>query len=382
MEGTAAVQHCLNIGTQPTVGAYVHTLVTDDDSTVRANTKHSYKAIADRDYPGYRRRADTDWPFYMDNSKDPPKQMFLKDKGLLPLHCPEVRQWLSDVGHRVKCIGGAVFAMEAKSKKALETGTHLSKGECLKLKKYAGYFLKTPENQELPFQVFCRRAPCMYLHHFNDHSCCSDKWCKALQSERQDNPIPLPPNYSKRFRCKKNHNSTLFKKVKAAMEDYLVTNDALKQVYHKYITQKNESLNRKVTVVAPKDKFFGNTRTLQDRVHQVLIEDSVGYYHGLRRLLQKIGIPFDNMVREQSRRRDKLQSMLSKHRKKSSVKAKRSAKQYAAIKASNEQDKAAFNAGISYGSGIALLDDLIEDAKDKVLDKEAERSDAPVQKNI
>ena len=56
MEGQAAVQHCLNIGTQPT-GVYVHTLVTDDDSTVRANTKHSYKAIAQRDYPGYTRKA-------------------------------------------------------------------------------------------------------------------------------------------------------------------------------------------------------------------------------------------------------------------------------------------------------------------------------------
>jgi hypothetical protein len=190
MEGEASVQHCINIGTQPT-GAYVYTLITDDDSTVRANTKHSYKVIADRDYPGYSKRADTDWPYYMDNTKNPPKPVFLKDKGLLPLHCPAVKQWLSDIGHRVKCIGSSVFALEAKSKKALQNGTHLSKGECLKLKKYAGYFFKTPENQALPFEEFCRRAPCMYLHHFNDHSCCSDKWCRVLQSQRQDDPRPL-----------------------------------------------------------------------------------------------------------------------------------------------------------------------------------------------
>ena len=361
MEGSAAVQHCVNIGTQPT-GAYVHTLVTDDDSTVRANTKHSYKALADRDYPGWRKRADTDWPFYMDESKDPPKAVFLKDKGFLPLHCPRVDDWISDIGHRVKCIGGFVFSLQATSKKSLQAGTHLAKGECIKLKKLAGYFLKTPENQELPFDDFCKRAPCMYLHHFNDHSCCSDKWCKVLKSKRRQDPVPLPANYSNRFRCKVKHK-VLFKKVEEGMSTYLTT-EALRQVYHRYSTQKNESLNKKVTVVAPKDKFYGGTRTLQDRIHWVVLEDSVGYYHGIRRLFAQLGVSFDPVLQTFSKRKDKKAANWSANRKKGSVKAKRAAKQNAAIKASNDQDKAAFAAGVSYGSGIALLDNLIEDAED------------------
>ena len=361
MEGAAAIQHCVNVGTQPT-GAYVHTLVTDDDSTVRANTKHSYKAEADRDYPGWTRKAATDWPFNMDYSKDPPKPVFLLDKGLLPLHCPKVEQWLSDIGHRVKCIGGFVFSLKATSKKTLQAGTHLSKGECIKLKKLAGYFLKTPENQELPFEEFCKRASCMYLHHFNDHSCCSDKWCKVLKSQRQEDPLPLPANYCKRFRCKTNH-AILFKKIEKGMSTYL-TVEALKQVYHNYSTQKNESLNKKVTVVAPKDKYYGGTRTLQDRIHWVVVEDSVGYYQGIRRLFVQLGIPFDPILQSYSKRKDKRATVWSNHRKKGTVKAKRVAKQNAAIKASNEQDKAAFAAGVSYGSGIALLDDLIEDAEE------------------
>lgn len=361
MEGAAAIQHCVNVGTQPT-GAYVHTLVTDDDSTVRANTKHSYKAEADRDYPGWTRKAATDWPFNMDYSKDPPKPVFLLDKGLLPLHCPKVEQWLSDIGHRVKCIGGFVFSLKATSKKTLQAGTHLSKGECIKLKKLAGYFLKTPENQELPFEEFCKRASCMYLHHFNDHSCCSDKWCKVLKSQRQEDPLPLPANYCKRFRCKTSH-AILFKKIEKGMSTYL-TVEALKQVYHNYSTQKNESLNKKVTVVAPKDKYYGGTRTLQDRIHWVVVEDSVGYYQGIRRLFVQLGIPFDPILQSYSKRKDKRATVWSNHRKKGTVKAKRVAKQNAAIKASNEQDKAAFAAGVSYGSGIALLDDLIEDAEE------------------
>jgi hypothetical protein len=385
MEGAAAVQHCMNVGAQPT-GAYVHTLVTDDDSTVRANTKHSYKAEADRDYPGWTRRANTNWPFFnMDNSKVPPKPVFLMDKGLLPLQCPKVTEWLSDIGHRVKCIGGFVFSLKATSKKALKQGTHLSKGECIKLKKLAGYFLKTPENQELPFDIFCKRAPCMYLHHFNDHSCCSDKWCKVLKSKRQEDPVPLPTNYCKRFRCKQQH-SVLFKKMEQGMSTYL-TVEALKQVYHKYSTQKNESLNKKVTVVAPKDKYYGGTRTLQDRIHWVVVEDSVGYYHGIRRLFVQLGIPFDPILQSYGKRRDKRAMVWSNHRKKGTVKAKRVAKQNAAIKASNEQDKAAFAAGVSYGSGIALLDDLIEDAEedgtatDQNCDKLAVVNNAPCQKN-
>ena len=102
MEGEAAVQHCVNIGTQPTGAYVVYTLVTDDDSTVRANIEHSYKAIAERDYPGYKRRADTDWPYYMDERKNKP--VFLLDKGFLPLHCPAGKEWLSDdVGHSALC---------------------------------------------------------------------------------------------------------------------------------------------------------------------------------------------------------------------------------------------------------------------------------------
>ena len=55
MEPTASVQHKIDIDRGDSK-AYIHTLLTDNDSTVRANMLHSYKSLADRDYPGWNER--------------------------------------------------------------------------------------------------------------------------------------------------------------------------------------------------------------------------------------------------------------------------------------------------------------------------------------
>jgi hypothetical protein len=53
------------------------------------------------------------------------------------------------------------------------------KYDCEKIKVLAGYYLHG--NKQLPFDEYCKKAHCMYLHHFNDHCCCDTQWCKVLQ---------------------------------------------------------------------------------------------------------------------------------------------------------------------------------------------------------
>jgi hypothetical protein len=56
--------------------------------------------------------------------------------------------------------------------------------------------------------------------------------------------------------------------------------------------------------MAPKDKFFGNTCTLHDRLQMVVIEDSIGYKAVMQALLKELGLPFTTIFKEWCHRKD------------------------------------------------------------------------------
>jgi hypothetical protein len=360
MEAKATVQHKLDIDTGDT-GAYVHTLLTDDDSTVRANMLHSYKAVADRDYPGWNEeggvgKAGTDWPYDVKvNKKGGTYKHYHNDYGKIPLALTAVSKFISDVGHRVKCIAKMIFSFKYKSKKPEEKGEiGLHKWECLKLKKLAGYYFKDPANQELPFEEFKCKAHCIYLHHFNDHSCCNESWCKVLKSRRQIDPLPLTEQYMKRFRCKEKDRE-LFLLLKKGYETYL-RDEALLQIHHLYSTNKNESLNRRITSVAPKDRYFSGTMSLSDRVSKVVITDSIGYMNGYKRILHKVNssLELPPILQEWCKRKDRRYFMNDLHHKKPEVKKRRMEAINKEIAAGRLSDIKSLKEGYNYGAGIAM----------------------------
>ena len=249
-----------------------------------------------------------------------------------------------------------IFGHKYKSKnpeKVGEIGLH--KWECLKLKKQTGYFFKGPDNQALPFDIFKDRCHCIYLHHFNDHSQCNVSWCKVLKSQRQDNPLQLSQEYLSKFRSK-DGDQKLFKMLKEDFAKFLME-DALLQVYHLFTTNKNESLNRRVTAVAPKDRFFSGTMSLYDRISNVVITDSVGYCKGLQRILKKIegeAIELPLILMEWCKRKDRRMKKEGIHRKLPEVKRRRAAAINAEIRAGYLRDRRSKEEGMDYGSGIAL----------------------------
>ena len=284
MEAEASIQHKVDLETKDT-GVYIHTLCTDDDSSVRANTKHSLDDLARRDYTEYhgRNKHITDWPYTETRSVDgKTSRTYAKDTGHLPLQCYPIDRYITDKNHRVRCIGKFLFSKELQSKAKITPPGKMSKEEALKLKKYAGYYLKQDINQQLPFVEFVRRAPCMYLHHFNDHSLSNMQWCKILQSQRTDGiqPTVLAAGYMRRFRHLES-DKKLFDKLQELYKPYL-SKESLWQCYHGDDTNKNESLNRKCTAVAPKNKYLSGTKSLDDRIRLVVVLDSVGYVVGLK----------------------------------------------------------------------------------------------------
>jgi len=371
MEADGSIQHKVDIETKET-GIYIHTLCTDDDSSVRANTKYSHDDIARRDYPEYhgRNKHITDWPYTEATVNGKTTRTYAKDSGHLPLQCYSIHRYITDKNHRVRCIGKFLFSKDLQSKAKTTPMGKMSKEEALKLKKYAGYYLKQDINQQLPFDEFVRRAPCMYLHHFNDHSLCNVQWCKILQSQRVDGiqPTVIPVGYMKRFRHKET-DKKLLEKLQELYAPYL-SSQSLWQCYHEHDTNKNESLNRKCTAVAPKDRYLSGTMSLQDRISFVVVTDSVGYVEAFKRLLLKLGLDCElaaPVLLEWCRRLDNRQTKAGVWRKQPAVKKRRVAAINEAIKAWTVGDKKAALQGKVYQSGSAIdieacIDSVLESA--------------------
>jgi len=200
----------------------------------------------------------------------------------------------------------------------------------------------------------------MYLHHFNDHTCCSVKWCKVLQSvvetDRGEQQAPvLTDAYKAKFRDKDVDWVTL-KGVHDIFAPYL-TEAALEQCYHGKDTNKNESLNKKCAATAPKDRYFSGTMNLDDRFRMVVCEDSVGYVQSIERVFAKLGVCLElvaPVLMEWARRVDAVQGWRTIYTTKPEVKKKRTETITALIKAWTNAEKRAEASGRVYASGVAV----------------------------
>ena len=131
-------------------------IVSDDDSTMRAVLKHSHKA-KEKDDNTYI------WP-----RND--KGVKLPDKGRLPLNIPEPT-FYADPSHRTKILAKKLFQLLSKGKSI----TSITKGDCLKSKKYFGYFLKQHRHQSKEVFALAAKAP---LEHLFDNQEFCGPWCK------------------------------------------------------------------------------------------------------------------------------------------------------------------------------------------------------------
>ena len=118
MEGIGTVEHCKSTFSRqgPKTRAYIRQIVTDDDSTTRANLRHSIKAVLDDNYGDGGWQKKDHWP-RVDNVPDKP---YVKDNGLMPLWVPQVLLYLCDISHRVKVIVCAMTSRKAKTQGHLQ----------------------------------------------------------------------------------------------------------------------------------------------------------------------------------------------------------------------------------------------------------------------
>ena len=263
MEARGAVEITQNI--HATKKAWVRHLITDDDSSTRANLAHSYEDLQLADPDNYI------WP------RDPRKRK-KKSKGKLPIGVPAPENKLCDPTHRTRIFGGALYGL-CNSKEGRKI--KMSKADCFKAKQNFGYSQKIHRNKPAP--EFKKHMGAVVEHLFHHHEFCDSAWCRFHGMETDSEEYK---EAKIRYRCKVK-NKELYDAMKKILDTHTEA-AMLDQIRHPFDSQKNEALNSSIARVAPKNATFSKTLSLTYRVAWVIVSDSFGYLKSTLQVLRGV----------------------------------------------------------------------------------------------
>ena len=386
MEAEGALQLCIKAHNR---SYNIGVIVSDDDSTMRAVLRHSHTDKTNKD-------ANYKWPR---NSKTNIK---VKDTGRLPLHIPEPT-FYADPSHRTKIVAKKFFALKTMGK----TKSEITMADCLRMKKYHGYFLK--QNRHKTKEEFAKAAKAPLEHLFDNHEFCGS-WCQRkkkkeiillttnsqpktniepitvsnndVQQQRNNNQEPTiniqQPEISNEKGITNNHNITTptndlnnnddseetyyrdkerDKKLYIIMKDIydeFITEDRLEESRHGFTTQANESFNTTIASYAPKNKTYSMTMSLKIRIHIVLGIKNYGNFQYWEKVFNKLKLVMPERLYNYLKKYD---TNFTKRKEKSQTKTfkqKRAFIKNEKLKEENAKTKKAMKKNMNYGSGIGL----------------------------
>ena len=238
-------------------------VVTDDDSAMKSNLRWN-NADYEKHY-GHK-------PMVVSSKTG--KSKVRNDTGRLRYPIPQPI-FIADPSHRKKTLKSKLYGL--KSKKVADSHG-MCDVDCIRIATNFAYM-----SRQLPFRPEAeweKAGKAVLLHHFDDHSCCSD-FCKRkdeTEDERQQ---------SKKFYRSKERDAALFDVLQIIIVPF-ITSKKLQEVGHGLDTLVNESLNNTIAWVAPKNKTYCGSVSLQTRIciavgiHILGVED---FYGQLFRLL-------------------------------------------------------------------------------------------------
>ena len=300
MEADGALSLVKELDTKSKSKLYVESFVTDDDTSIRAMLSH-----------------------YNNDSG--------KRKGKLPDHIPEPK-WLADPSHRTRVVARAIFAL-VKLK--------LKKSDCRSIdahrfKRYFGYMLKQSRHGTLEEMLIRSRA--VLEHLFNNHEFCDPKWCVPLRRRKKPNDEnstmngSLFPNESLpddvegtssrvTFYRSKIEDKVLYDQMKGAYQPY-ITPERCMESLHCHDTQLNEALNSLVAKYAPKNRSYGTTMSLNNRISIVIGIHNLGHYRYWKNVFELICLSMASDQCENLKRNDRKKLMKRKYECRKDVKKK------------------------------------------------------------
>ena len=103
-------------------------------------------------------------------------------------------------------------------------------------------------------------------------------------------------NHKGYYRCKIKHAKT-YETISSTYQKF-ITEERLRQLHHPWSTQSNEALNRSVSSLAPKDRTFSKTESLQTRVAIAAAIKNVGHERFWEIIFKRLHISFDQNIRK------------------------------------------------------------------------------------
>jgi len=298
------------------------TIICDDDSTIRAVSKWSYKELL-KLQPSFQ------WPRTLKGLKK-------SDKGCLPLTVPEPT-FLSDPSHRVRVLLRPAF-MKSNGPVSLERP---SKADCLRLKVYYGAWIKKNRNLSLAEFSISSKAPINHL--FGCHDYCSETWCPVKAGKMVSNG--------------KYHDKEKEKDLYEWLMLHVATKvegEKLLSLHHPFDTQINEAMNNAVSRRCPKNKVFAGSGGLQYRVASVAGQHTQGATQYTRNVYKQCGMQMSALQESFWRQKEKRRSDDGAYKAQFKRKRKRSEKIHAARFETVKQERQDNKSGKTYGSGVAL----------------------------
>lgn len=261
----------------------------------------------------------------------------------IPSEIPKVGTFLADRAHRVKSFGAALYKLKSHN-----TKLKISKTDCERLKKSFGCAIYSGIRDGKSFDDFANQMNAVLQHHFGDHSYCDQGFCNYMGAPKDAAEEELR---RKRFRPK---GTELYEAIKEVFVRFTTT-AMLLQVFHDFSSQKNESLNKEVTVVAPKDKTFSMSKSLEDRVNFVVIRSLSGNLVTIKNLLGHLGCMIPESTREYLRRQDRRRTYNYKYQSSTTFRRKRSEAKSLSIREQLAKEVEDDKLGYSYETGVAVL---------------------------
>jgi hypothetical protein len=201
-----------------------------------------------------------------------------KDKGRLPAHVPEPF-FVADPNHRRKVLTGELLAL---AKSTVSVKCTMTKMDATRIGKNFSYMIRQlPRLQETEYEA---AGKAVLDHHFDSHQYCG-AWCRRKNLASTDPAL----QEKRRFYRSMVDDAALYSKLHQIVERF-VTVDRLQEVAHGMDTQVNESFNNTFSWLAPKNKVYCGSQSLQNRLCMGIGINALGIDEYFRRLFKKMCI--------------------------------------------------------------------------------------------
>lgn len=344
--------------------AFIHTTISDDDSTTWANLQQSFtlrleKHNLERESQGLPRLTKKDWELWPKTKRGVPRQ----DNGKLSIQVLAPRINLADPNHRAKVLGKHLYPLTSLP---IASGKQISKATAERFKVNFNRAIHQYRGQN---SIELRKGLLATLEHeFGNHEHCSNQWCKYLKAKNEDERRDLSARW-----WDKDKFGSLYDALSAIYTSFL-SPEKIEQMNHSHDTQKNESMNKKIARLCPKSMTFSKSMVLSDRVAWAVMEDTLGGAEAVVTLFNRLGttvVP-SNLVnyytKNDRRRENHHEYTLRKH-----VKQRRRLQLNTKIWQDRLHAMQDRKEGKDYDSGMAFEAD-VEPKKDKKLTTKQKRT--------